>query len=141
MIAWLEARAWQVGAIAASAAALSLSVALVASKISEHRLTSQLAEVQASIDDPRTGYIVRLAQCRTNYETVSGELGRQNDAIKRQTEDSAKRIAEAEKSLTVAHAATAAAERRIGVLLRPLVSADTCSRVIEMDERLLESLK
>ena len=107
MIAWLEARAWQVGAIAASAAALSLSVALVASKISEHRLTTRLHEIQASIDDPHTGYVVRLSQCRTNLETVSGELGRQNDAIKRQSEDSAKRIAEAEKSLVVAHAATA----------------------------------
>lgn len=141
MIAWLEARAWQVGTIAASTVALALAGALVVEKISHARTEKERAGLYNQIYTPFTGYLARNTQLTSNLATCSGSLDRQSAAIDQLADDSAKRIAEAEKNLVVARAATAAAERRIGVLLQPLVAADTCRRVVEMDKRLLETLK
>ncbi len=141
MIAWLEARAWQLGTIAACAVAIALGSALVAEKIDHARTEHARAGLYDQVYTPGTGYLARNTQLTTNLATCSGSLDRQSDAIDRLAADSKAALVESEKSLITARAATAAAERRIGVLLRPLAAADSCARVIEMDARLLESLK
>lgn len=99
------------------------------------------AEVQATIDQPVTGWKARLATCQGNTVVLQGALASQNDRIDSLGRDSAARLAEAEKGLAAAQRGQAAAEARVAKIMKPLVGADTCLRVIEADQRLMESLR
>jgi hypothetical protein len=135
--AWLAAQAWKIGTGVASAAALGLSVALMISQAQHGADVRKIASHEETI----RGLGAMLTQCRENTTMLEGAIRTQNTAIATQAAEGAKRLAAAEQGLATAQAATLAAERRIGVLMRPLVGADTCQRMIEMDERVLEDLK
>ncbi len=137
ILQWLEAQAWKLTTAAGCALAIGLSVALVIAQ-AEHRKDEKTIVAQAvSIDSLGD----RLDQCRANTSTLESTIKTRNATIDAQAAESKKRLEAAESSLKQAQAATLAAERRIGVLLRPLAGADSCSRVFEMDARILEDLK
>jgi hypothetical protein len=141
MIAWLEARAWQVGTIGAAAVALGLAVALSISTARLHDAQTARDALQASIDAPGTGWAARLTTCTNNTATLKAGIEAQNGQIEGLRAEGAKRLAEADKAVTAAQRDAAKAQAKIAALMKPLVGADTCLRVIEADERLLETLK
>lgn len=137
ILQWLEAQAWKLTTAAGCALAIGLSVALVIAQ-AEHRKDVKTIVAQAlSIDTIGDN----LDQCRANGATLESTIKARNAEIDRQATESKKRLEAAESGLKQAQAATLAAERRIGVLMRPLAGADSCSRMIEMDDRILEDLK
>lgn len=141
MITALLSAPWKLATAGAVAVSIGLAGALFLEK-RDHAVTEKArADLAAQIYTPGTGYLAQVAQLQTNVSTLDAKLSQQNDAIARQKSESDAAMAEAEKSLSSAQAATAAAERRIGVLMRPLVGQDVCQRMIEMDERFLETLK
>jgi len=73
--------------------------------------------------------------------TLQAGIDEQNGKIDALKADGARRMAEAEKALAAAQRDAAKAQTKITALMKPLVGVDTCQRVIEADERLLETLK
>lgn len=141
MIAWLEARVWQIGTTVATVTAFGLAVALSTTTARLHDAQTAAAALTASIDAPVTGWAARLTTCQNNTATLDAAIQSQNAAIKRNGEEAAARLAMASAALSAAQRDAAKSEVKIAALMKPLVGADTCLRVIEADERLLESLK
>lgn len=140
--AWLEARVWQVGAIGASALALTLAVALGVTTLQRNGAARDRDALRAQIHAPVTGYIARLATCRGNVAALEGGLTRQNAAVDALRRDGAARIAAAEQRLAAAQRAAADARLRADRLLNaPLVEVGRCERFEEADARVLEALR
>jgi translation initiation factor 2B subunit (eIF-2B alpha/beta/delta family) len=137
ILQWLEAQAWKLTTAAASATAIGLAVALVIAQAQHHTDEKTIKAQALSIDSLGDS----LDQCRVNTATLEGAVRSRNAEIDRQATEGKKRLEAAEKGLKEAQAATLAAERRVGVLLRPLAGADSCARMAEMDARILEDLK
>lgn len=141
MIAWLEARVWQFGTAVATLAAFGLAISLSITTARLHDAQKSRDALQASIDTPVTGWAARLTTCQNNTETLQAGIAAQNGQVEGLRAEGAKRMAEAQAALVAAEKRAAADQDRIAKLMKPLVGVDTCQRVIEADERLLESLK
>lgn len=138
---WIEARVWQIGAIGGGLVAAGLAVSLAITAANLHRVEKERDDVRASITAPVTGWAARLTTAQNNAATLEGRVKDQNARIDALGRDSAARLAEAEKALTAAQRGQAVAEAKVAKIMKPLVGADTCLRVIEADERLMESLR
>jgi chromosome segregation ATPase len=138
---WLEARAWQIGAIAAGAAALGMAVSLSIANARLHDAQATRDALQASIDAPVTGWAARLTTAQNNAATLEATIKSRNDQIDAMGKDSKRRLDEAAAALAAADKRAASDQARIDKLMKPLVGVGTCQRVIEADQRLLESLK
>lgn len=141
MIAWLEARVWQFGTVVATLAAFGLAITLSIANARLHDAQTSRDALQASIDTPVTGWAARLTTAKNNAATLDAAIKAQNATIDAMGKDSARRLATASAALAEADKRTASDQARIAKLMKPLVGVDTCQRVIEADERLLESLK
>lgn len=141
MIAWLEARVWQVGTIGATAVAFGLAIALSISTARLHDAQADRDALRTSIETPVTGWAARLTTCQNNTASLRAGIEAQNGQIDALKADGAKRLAAANAAIAAADKRAASDQVRIAKLLKPLVGADTCQRVIEADERLLESLR
>lgn len=140
MIAWLEARVWQIGTIGATAMAFGLAIALSISTARLHDARADADALTAAIEAPVTGWAARLTTCQNNGLVLQAGIESQNAAIKRNGEESAKRLADAEKALSAAQRQAGLAEAKVKAIMKPLVGSDQCVRFIEADERLMESL-
>lgn len=114
------------------------------------RLKNEVAAEQAAQINPATKRPWKyeaerdgkaLLTCQGNVSTLDGALSRQSAAVAAKSAADQARISLAERGLAEARAANAKAAGRIAELMRPLAGADTCTRVIEVDERLLRSLQ
>ena len=141
MIAFLQAKVWQLGTGVATAAALVLAISLTVTTAGLHRVENERDDIRASIEEPVTGWGARLGTCQANGEALIGRLDAQSVAVAAMGQSSAARIAEAEKGLAAARRDQSQAVAKVTALMKPLVGADTCVRLIEADERLMESLK
>lgn len=134
--------AWRIGAGAALAALLIVSGFLIAAQVENHRLTRINAELDARISDPRTGYVVRLAQSETNVATTRSALQKQIRDLREQADRNARRLAESERQLIVAQRETAQARREAERLLRrPPDGVTLEDRINDVDARVLEGLQ
>ena len=138
---WIEARVWQIGAIGGGLVAAGLAVSLALTTANLHRIEKERDEVRASITAPVTGWAARLTTAQNNAATLEARIKDQNARIDALGRDSAVRLAEADKALTAAQRGQAAAEAKVAKIMKPLVAVDSCARVYEADQRLLESLR
>lgn len=99
------------------------------------------ARVQATIDAPKIGWKARLADCHGNVDRLNASLTAQNAALKANSTADAARLAEATKAISAATQATAKAEAKAKALKRPLTGKTQCDRLLEVDARLMESLR
>lgn len=141
MIAWLEARVWQLGTIGATAMAFALAVSLSIATARLHDAQTAAAALTASIDAPVTGWAARLTTCQNNTASLESAIAERNARIDALAADSARRLAEATKAVTAAQRQASQAEAKVQTIMKPLVGADQCLRFIEADERLMGSLK
>lgn len=138
MIAWLEARAWQVGAIGAGVVAAALAVALGVSTFQKVGLERDVVQLETRLETVRGD----LETCRTNTRTLEGSIEAQNAEIKRISDEGAARLSAATVAVSEARAATAAVQSRLNRLLNaPATGATVCERLDEVDRAVLESLK
>lgn len=138
MIAWLEARAWQVGAIGGGIVAAGLAVALGVSTFQKVGLERDVAQLETRLETVRGD----LSTCRTNTRTLEGTIEAQNAEIKRISDEGVARLSAATVAVNEARAATAVAQSRLNRLLNaPATGATVCERLDEVDRAVLESLK
>ncbi|MDR7062002.1 MULTISPECIES: hypothetical protein [unclassified Sphingopyxis] len=94
------------------------------------------------LNDPKTGYVARLTTCKANNQILSVGIDRQNASIATNAARGAAAVADATRSVADAQVKTAEAQRKATAILNTQPSGDTaCAKVLDVDARLLESLK
>lgn len=142
MLAWLEARAWQVGTFAAGAAALVLAGTLAVTVIQKNAVTRDRDRLFTAIEAPKTGWRDRMAVCSSNVGNLEGAIGERNRKIEQLGLDAAKDLAVAEQQVAAARSVTAALNTRLNRLQSaPAAGATVCERIEVIDRAVLESLK
>jgi hypothetical protein len=125
----------------ATAGCVVLTIALVFAMIGSKGHERRANRLAAEIDNPATGWRARLSTCQTNAITLNEAIGRQNAAVEALRLAGVARTAAADKAVQAALGAT---ERAIGaaarISSRPPVGNDTCSRVLDVDRKLVEEL-
>jgi len=81
---------------------------------------------------------VDLRQCRDNRQTLTDALTRQNAAVEALKADDARRAREAERALSEARRATAAANRRVGSIMAARPGPDACESA---DRLIMETVR
>lgn len=138
IFSWIEARAWQVGAVAATAVALTMSVSLGVVTFQKRGLEADLAEAELTIERTTSD----LRTCRTNTRDLASAIDTQNASIRRLGEESATRLETAQKDVAAARAATANLQSKLNRLLSaPATGGTVCERLDEIDQAVMESLK
>lgn len=138
MIARLEARAWQVGAIGGGIVAAALALALGLTVVQRIGLERDVARLETQLEAKRGD----LDACRRNTRTLEDTVNAQNGEIELMGLVSKARLSAAEKVVAEARASTAAAQSRLNRLLNaPATGATVCERLDEVDHAVLESLK
>lgn len=133
---------WKLGAVAATASLIAVSGLLAYAQIRNYHLVAVNAELDSRINDPATGLLVTVAQCRTNAATAIGAVEQQNAALETQAAESKRALASTTAQLATAQRATRAAENSVAVLLSRPPAGDTLEdRIRDVDARLLETLK
>jgi hypothetical protein len=130
---------WKLATGGAAIIALLLTVLLFSSYKVNQDLTQQRAVLQKSINDPETGFIVQLAQARTNVETLKVEVERQSQAYDKLSKDSEIALAAARAKLAVAQQETKAIERKVaGFLATKPQGATLEDRIRDIDDRAMK---
>lgn len=133
---------WKLLAGIAGISLLAVTAALIYARIDNVHLSRINHALDKRINDPESGLLVTVAQCRTNAETAIAGLETQNKAIQSQADTARKALADATARLAAAQAETRRAEKRVAILLsKPPVGATLEARVQDVDKRFLESLK
>lgn len=133
---------WKAGAIAATASLIAVSGFLVYAQIENSHLAKVNAALDARINDPKTGLLVAVAQCRSNTETAIGAVEQQNRILTEQSTRDTAALAEATRQLAIAQAESKKARAQVAVLLsRKPQGATLDAQVRDVDARLLETLK
>lgn len=153
----LQARAWAASALAVLAKPLATTlplgawialpvVALVAtcshgSAELKRGVTLGRAQVQATIDAPVTGWAAMLKQCRLDKQTLLDGIDVQNKAMKARSDQATASLTAQGAALKSAQATVARQAANTAKLMTPLAAGDTCTRVLEVDRRFLETLQ
>lgn len=140
-LAFLQAQVWKIATGASVVVIIALTLTLMSTKHELSEMRGERDKLNDAIYRPVTGWSARLNQCQTNTVTLDQALRNQNEQIRLQALASAEKMAKAETALGEARKATQAAQVRVAGLMQRLVGGDTCSRVFEMDKRLLETLQ
>lgn len=130
---------WKGATAGATVIAVVLIGLLISSYFVNRDISRQRDALSAQINDPTTGYVAQLAQARTNVETLKVEVQRQNAAIDQLSQDSQRRLAEAERRLAAAQAYATRVERQLAGFLATGPSGATLEdRVRDIDERAMK---
>lgn len=142
MIGAISAAPWKAATLGAAIVALGLGGMLVSEKLKSNHLATENKKLVERIDDPLTGYVVRLAQAHTNVETLKAELDRQNAAIQQQADADAAKLRDTESRLSEALKDRAKIQQQVNRMLATAPQGSTLQeRVLDVDARLLENLK
>lgn len=125
-----------------AAAALAATTYNVVQVIENRHLSSVNKKLNAAIEDPKTGYIVRLSQAQTNTATCTTAIGRQNKAITELATSRQAAVDDAARKYAVERRARLQAERDVGAFLAHEPKGDTVAeRIADVDAQILEDLK
>lgn len=132
---------WKLATILTGVVSLVLTSLLLASYFENRNLTRQSAQMSETINNPKTGYIARLAQANTNVAQLRTSVEVQNRAYRELQSVSAARLAATERRLALAQAETRRMERNLAEFLATAPQGTTFEeRVRDIDERILEEL-
>jgi len=89
---------------------------------------AQAAKLDNDINNPDTGYVARLTQCRSSLAGAEISINTQNEAIDRLKRESEETTARAQASVRVAQDRARAAERKTQTILqeRPRAGETVC---------------
>jgi hypothetical protein len=132
---------WKAGAVAGGVAAVVLGIALTVSNVEKGHLQKDYDKVELTISDPHTGYLVQLAQSRTNVDTLTVQVNSQNDRINAISAADSARIAALTLAVDTANQAAAVSHSKmLAVMSAPLTAATACGQYDEVDARVLSLL-
>lgn len=133
---------WKLGAVAAMVSLVAVSGFLVYAQIENSHLVKVNADLDRRINDPKSGLLVAVAQCRTNTENAVGAIERQNAALVAKSKADAATLAEATRRLAIAQTESRKARLIADRLLSRKPQGSTLdAQVRDVDARLLETLK
>lgn len=114
----------------------------VVQAIDNRHLSKQVTQLDGRINDPRTGYVVRLSQAETNTAACTTAVGRQTAAIKAQGQRDAATLAASQARYDREHTARVKAENSAATILahKPQ-GATVADRVADVDAQILGDLK
>lgn len=114
----------------------------VVQAIENGRLSAENGKLDTRINDPKTGYVVRLTQARTNTTTCTMSLSKQTQAIKDLGTKHAAEQARSQARYDAEYAARTRAEKSAAALLaRKPQGATLQERVLDVDAQILGDLK
>jgi hypothetical protein len=132
---------WKIGTIGLSVALLGAGIALTVSKMEFRSLEAKFAKLHDSVYNPKTGLLIQLTQSQTNAETLKGRIRTQNEEIDALSSESVSRMASGTAVASV-HKTSGEAKQRLTIILAPPIKATGLeARVLEVDKRVMESLK
>ncbi len=127
---------------ALGAALLATGTYNVAQSIENRRLSAENTKLDTRINDPKSGYVVRLTQAVTNTGTCTAAIARQNDAIRTQSAKDSATIAAVQARYDAEHAARVRAEKSAAAFLaRKPQGATITDRVADVDAQILGDMK
>jgi hypothetical protein len=138
---FLQAQAWKLATALAGIAALGLAISLGVANFRLHEMTRARDAAISSIQDPKTGFIARLATCHDNLARANEAITQQNAAIAAEAVKAAEQAAAAKAALDAAQETIRAQQAKVAELLKPLTGNDACKRMNEIDDRMKEGLK
>lgn len=126
-----------------------LGIALVSSigfnvsqTLDKRDLKTQVSTLDKQINDPETGFAIRLANCRQNVSNLRTGINEQNASIAANAARGATAVAEAAQAVAEAQNKTAKAQRQAAdILSRPPSGSTVCEQVEDIDRRIMGSLK
>lgn len=127
---------WKIATGIGLAICLVLSGCLVASYFENRKLTSQREALSEQINDPRTGFVVRLAQANTNVETLKTALNTQRQSFEIKAAERERVLASTARQLAVAQQATHTMQLKLDRFLATKPRGATLDeRVRDIDQR------
>jgi len=137
----LTGQLWKIATVGAGILTIVLMGALTMSYFDNKELDKAKAELTARINDPKTGYVVQLAQARTNEATLKVQVERQTAAYKELSAKDQAKLAETERQLKLAQEKTRVMEKRLADFMSTKPRGDTLdARVRDIDDRAMEEL-
>ena len=141
MLKSLFSTPWKLATIGAGILSLVLVSLLMASGFENRDLTRQRTELANRINDPKTGFVVRLAQAQTNVETLKVALETQRASFKKESDKQNLALRASEQRLATAQRETRAMEVKLQRFLATKPQGDTLEdRVRDIDERAMTEL-
>ena len=138
MTSWLEARAWQIGAIGGGVVAVGLALALAGTTFQKVGLERDLADAQRELVQVQSD----LRTCRGNTTILESTIASRNAEIARISAAGEQKIRDAEIALAGARGETARLTTKINQLLTtPAVGATACERVDAVDRAVQEAFR
>lgn len=139
MTAWLQGNLWKAATGAAGVVVLALAFLLATSYMENRSLANQRNKLSQQINDPKTGYIAKLAQAQSNVVILTMALDEQNKKIEKLGAEHRARVAEAERRLKEAQRQTIIMERKLAGFLATGPNGSTLEeRIRDIDERALK---
>ena len=114
----------------------------VAQTIENRRLITTNTELDARINNDKTGYVVRLRQAEANAVVCTEAVRRQSAAVRDQSKRDTATIANVQARYDVEHVARLRAERSAAAFLaRKPQGATVSEQVLDVDAQILGDLK
>lgn len=123
--------------------ALVVSVGFnVSSALKLRDRNTTISTLDKQINDPKTGYVARLATCRSNNQLLQGGISDQNASLALGAAKSATALAKASQQVAKAQIETGKAQAKAADILSTAPQgANDCERFEDIDRRVMESLK
>lgn len=132
---------WKIGVGLAAVLCIALTVMLASSYIENRYLTDQREILSKQINDPRTGFVVRLAQANTNVETLKVALDTQRKSFETKAAERERVLVNTTAQLTVAQRASRAMQLKLDRFLATKPQGATLEdRVRDIDQRAMTEL-
>jgi len=132
---------WKITTIVAGIACAVLIYLLAVSGIENRGLAAARTELASRINDPKTGYVVRLAQAQTNVETLKVALDTQRTSFQTESARQNEALRASEQRLAAAQAQTRTMETKLARFLATAPQGATLDeRVRDIDQRILSEL-
>ena len=145
MMSWIETLTgikWKIISGAAGIALLVAGFFLVVAQVENRHLVKKNVRLEEMINDPYTGYIVKLTQANTNVETLKLAVETQNKKLRQQAEESARTLADLKATVARVQNDNARLRAASAKILNGKPRGNTLAeRVTDVDNRLLETLK
>ena len=138
---FITAPLWKIGTVGAGIVCAVLMFFLATSASENRALTAQRTLLSEQINDPKTGYVVRLAQAATNVETLKVALVTQRRSFEQQADVRNAALRQSEERLRVAQALTRGMEVKLTRFLATKPQGTTLEdRVRDIDARAMSEL-
>lgn len=132
---------WKLATGGAALLTIILSAFLLSSYFENRDLMSQRNELAKQINDPKTGFVARMAQAQTNIETLKATVESQNTAYRNLSQQSEARLASLRAEVVAAQKREQIVSQKLQQFLATKPQGATLEeRIEDIDRRALSEL-